>query len=309
MTTTGQKELGLVAVALLYSAAALVTYIILLPAATQSWVFIIVLAVVLLAWLALMVLALALCRRALSVTALTLVPGAIGIIISNFSPVVAGGALLLAIFTLMSARTIVREEQNRLYYRTNHFFAGATRLLTLGLLIMLTSLAWPQLSDSVRNTRFVISERQVAPFMRPIEPLIRDFFPGYSATASIDELIDASLAEEKKKLPPGTVIDPLQEQQIRSDLKTRLGQGLTGNEGLAAVVAGRINRQINDMATQNPVQASLILAVLAFLTLRALLPFIVWPALAAVALLVKLAVRGRLVRVATEQVMMERLRL
>lgn len=309
MTNAAQKQIGIVVFTLLASAAALTTYVALLPAATTAWPLAAMLLVCFVVWLAVMLLTLAICRRAVSVILLTLVPGLVAIVISGFSPVVAGGALLLAIFTLLCQRTIVRDEQNRVYYRTAHFFSGAARLLALGLFIMLTSLAWPVVSDSVKTTRFEISDRQVAPFMRPIEPIIRDFFPGYSSDASIDELIDASLAEEKKKLPPGAVIDPVQEAQIRADLKTRLGENVTGNEGLASVVAGRINRQINDLAAQNPIQASVLLAVLAFLTLRALLPFVVWPTLGVLALLVKLAVQGHLVTISTQTVEMERLSL
>lgn len=309
MTNAAQKEIGLVVFTLLASAAALTMYVVLLPGAIDAWLYTIILVVTFLLWLALMLVTLAICRRALSVMALTLGPGAGAIAMSGFSAVAIGGALFLAIFTVLAQRTLLREEQNRLYFRTTHFFASATRLLALGLMIMLTSLAWPVLTDSVKSTRFVISDQQVAPFLRPLEPMIRDFFPGYSSGASIDELIDATLAEEKKKLPPGVAIDPRQEQQIRADMSARLGVSLKGNESLATLVADRINGYVNTLATQNPVQASVILAVLVFLTLRALLPLAVWPTLGLVALLVKIAVSSHLASITTQEVMMERLRL
>lgn len=309
MTNAAQKEIGLVIFALLFGAVGLAAYTMLLPAAIETWSYTVILVAIALLWLAVMLVTLSMCRRALSVIALTLLPATMAIVMSGFSAVVIGGALLLAVFTLLAQRTLLREEQNRLQYKTTQFFSSATRLLALGLMIMLTCLAWPVLTDSVKNTRFVISDQQVGPLLRPLEPIIRDFFPGYSSGASIDELIDATLAEERKKLPPGTVIDPLQEQQVRADMRARLGANLKGNESLATIVADRVNGSVNTLAAQNPVQASLILAVLALLTLRALLPLVVWPTLGLVALLVKIAVSSHLASITTQEVLMERLRL
>lgn len=309
MTTVAKKELGLLALLTGVSALVVLVYVIFLPVAVEAWVVALFLALLVLVWQALWLMALSLGRRKAITAGLCVVPALIVVVISRFSPVAAGGALLLVVFSLLAARTLVRDEANRLYYRTTDFFTNAARLLALGVLITLTSLAWPILTDSIKNTRFTISERQVAPFLKPIEPVIQDFFPGYTATASIDDLINASLAEEKKNLPPGAVIDPVQEERMRQDVKRRLGGNITGNEGLAAVVAGKINRQINAMTSQNPLQASILLAVLAFLTLRALLPFVVWPTLVLVALLMKLAVALKLAQVRTENVTLERLRL
>lgn len=308
MTNTAKKEIGITLFAVLVTAVVFTVLAIALPL-LHRWPLAVSLAMLVIIWLALMLVVLTLGRRVLTTAVLCLVPGILLVLLSRLNPVVIGGAVLLSIFTLLASRTLIREEQNRLYYRTTHLFGGAARLLTLGTLIAVTSLAWPVLEDSVKNARFEISERQVAPLLKPIEPIIGDFFPGYSSGASIDELIDASVAEEKKNLPPGASIDPAQEARIRQDIKDRLGENITGREGLAAVVAGKINRQINTMATQNPVQASLILAILAFLTLRALLPFIVWPTLILVAALVQLVIHSQLGRIETQEVVMERLRL
>lgn len=304
------KEGVLTSVVVLLDAVVFMVYAWLLPrAATGSWQFSGLLILLALWWLAGTLLALALCRRVVSTLSLCLLPALAVVVVSGFSTVVMGGALLLAIFTLLASRTLIRDEQNRLTLRTTQIFTGATRLLALGLLITLTSLAWPVLTDSVKTTRLAITERQIAPLLRPLEPVIRDFLPGYSSQASLDDLLDVRLAEEKKKLPPGAVIDPAQEQRIREDLKQRLGENVSGHEGLAAIVAGTLNRSLNRLATQSPVQASLLLAVLAFLTLRALLPFVVWPTLGLTGILVKLAVASKLAVLTSEPATRERLTL
>lgn len=309
MTNQTTKEIGIALVTAGISLGAVLGYRLLLPYAVVAWPYTVVLLLIVLFWQAVLMVSLALARRPGVLAWLCLAPPLIVILVGRMTGVAIGGAALLALFSLLAARTLVRDEANRVMYRTADLFLHATRLLTMGTLIALTSLAWPVLTDSIKSTRFVISEQQVAPFLKPIEPIIQDFFPGYTAGASIDDLLDASLAEEKAKLPPGVIIDPVQEQQMREDIKRRFGKEITGQEGLAAVAAGKINEQINSLATQNPVQASLLLIVLVFLTLRALLPFIVWPTLFFTAGIVKLAVLTKLAELKSETVTQERLRL
>ncbi|MEX1997619.1 MAG: hypothetical protein WEA04_03010 [Candidatus Andersenbacteria bacterium] len=307
--TAYQKELALVIFVCSYSLLPFAAMMLLLPLSLQHGWYALVIILLALVWIMLMALCLSILRRPASLAALYLVPALMVVAFSILSPVGIGAAVLLVVFMAMAQRTIVREVHNRVYYRITQIFPGGVQLLTLGLMIALLGVAWPLITNSVAQARFQITERQIEPLLKPFDPIINDFFPGYTPQTSFDELLEASIAEERKKLPPGYIIDEQQLQRSRQEIAQRLGQNLSGQESFSTIVAGLINRQINELTSQNPLIASILLMIIIFLTFRVLVPFIVWPTLGLIALSVQLGQEAQLFTITRTQAMVERLQL
>lgn len=277
--------------------------------AMKDWVTTAVLVVISVGWVASMAIALATVRYKTSVAVLVVAPTVIIIALSKLSVIAIGGAALLGIFTLMAQRTFTREMHNRIRYRTTEIFGVGLRLLTLGFMIGLLGLSWSSFTGEGSVYRFQVAEQQLAPLMKPLEPIVRNFLPTFRSDLTVDQFIQQEIEKQTNQLPPGVTLPPGQLAQSRAELSQRFGEQLSGQETLTTLVTHRINNSIGALAEENVLLVTLVLIIIAFLTLRALLPLLVWPLLGIVALLV-LALRAiGLLHIQDTQVTVERLSL
>lgn len=286
-----QKEIGLVGGVLIVSALEFILFAFLFSQATNDWLTAAVLVVISVIWIALMAIALAIVHYKINIATLVIVPTLIVIALSKLSVIAIGGGVLLSIFLLMAQRTFAREVKNRIQYRTVEIFSVGTRLLLLGCMIGLLGLSWTTLTGENGVYRVQVSEQQLAPLMKPLEPLLRKFIPNFRADITIDEFIQEELNKQAAQLPPGASIPPEQLALSRAQLSEQFGEQLSGQETVTAIVTRKLNNYIGALTQENVLLVTLVLIIIAFLTLRALVPLLVWPLLGIIALLV-LALRA-----------------
>jgi hypothetical protein len=233
-------------------------------------------------WLLAMALALALVRHKAAVAALVTGPPLIALAMGRFTAGALGGALLLLISLWLAQRSYWYEQQSRIAYRTSHLFGVGTKTLTIGLILALAGLALPAIEGKIEREGLAIDERYVEFVVRPLTPLIEGLLPNYNSTASIDELIDSQIAAQGSS----EILNEAQRAQIRQQIAAQFGQSIEGKETLGHLVTLRLNASLEKITRANAFTVSLVVIVLAFLTLRAAVPLIVWPLLGGIAFLV-----------------------
>lgn len=254
--------------------------------ATTDWVTAVVLALITVLWVALLAIGLTVVRSKISTAVLVLLPPLMVAAVSRLSVIAMGGAVLLAIFTLLARHTFTRELESRLEYGVVTIFGRGVRLLALGCMIGLLGLTWTTLTGEEGVYEFQVSEERLEPLLRPAEPLIRRFVPQYQPDLTIDEFIQRELDAQAAELSPGVGIPPEQVARSRAQLAEQLGEELTGDETITTIVTRKLNRSITVLTQENVFLVTAVLIAIAYLTLRALLPFVVWPLLGVIALLV-----------------------
>ncbi|MEX2054786.1 MAG: hypothetical protein WD972_01265 [Candidatus Andersenbacteria bacterium] len=304
-----KKELGVVAFVCAFTIVEFFAFATLLPLAFQSTGYAVLLAILSLFWIACMGIGLALATKVLSIIALIVVPAVVAILLSRFDTVAIGGGVLLGIFLLLAQRTFVREVQNRIYYRTTHVFTAGLKMVILGVIVVLTALVLPTLTSPDATQQFDVQERHIEPLLRPLEPVLQRYIPGYTKEATIDEIVKKQVDAQQEQLPPGVEIPPDQVRQSRQELAKRLNVSLNGRETVTTVVTRMLNRQVRQLSTTSPLLIPIILVAVVFLTLRALVPFIVWPVLGLVGLILYFARGIGLVYVSRTEATIERLQL
>lgn len=309
MDLRSKKEIGVIAAMCLVTLLEFFSFATFLPQAAAKPAFAVVLVLLSIVWVSCAAVAFALVGSRSGLAVLLIFPAAVTVIISRLLPVAIGGAILLSIFCLMAQRTLVREVRNRVYYQTSHVFGSGIRLLTLGLMVGLTGLVLPILNATPGSYQLRVTERQIEPLLKPFEAYIGQLLPGFRPDASIDELIDEQIRQQEAQLPEGVELSEQQREVARQQLGRQLQQKLTGQESVATIVANSLNQSVSKITSQNPLLASLILVALVFLTLRALVPFLIWPILGVTAGLIYILRQAGLIYVARTQAMIERLQL
>lgn len=303
-----RKEIGVAVFLVLFTVLEFFTLGTLLAEASTGQWYLFLLVGLSLIWLAFMSAGLALTAQP-ALTVLMVIPALTLAAVGRGSPVAIGGAFLLALFTLIAQRSFAREVQNRVLYRTSQVFNLGVRQLLLGLMVAVTSLALPLITTSLQGSRLQVTERHVEPLLGVVEPLIAGWLPGYTTTATVDQMIQVSLNETLTQLPAGLTIDEGETARQRAAIGRSLSVELTGRETMPRIVAAMINGYVGQIAAQNPLTVSLILVVVVFLTLRTLVPFLVWPVIGVIAGIVWMARQIGLIYITRSQAMVERLQL
>lgn len=277
----------------------------------QSWstLLIIVLTLSAILWVAFEAVSLALVHHIGSSAALVLTPS-LTVIVAGYSAFALGSGALLAIILFVADRSIAREVRSRVKYSAISVFLRGVRLMVLGLFIAAAGLSLPLVAERLSSEQIRVPEQYLEWLLAPLEPFLGNLFPGVSRDQTIDALIESRLQQQLSELSEDVTVSSAQVEQVRQQLSRQLDSELTGQEKLSTVVARLLNGYINRLtADQNSPLVPIILLVLALLAARALVPIIVWPVLAVIALTIIAAKQVGLAYVVRSQATVERLQL
>lgn len=273
MTAAKKKEIGLTAVAILITIAQFVVGKLALPSLltdTSTGVWLLGLSVL---WVIVMVLALALVRHPAALVVILFVPSVTTVVVGRGSSGAWIGAVVLGIALVNAWRVIVREASNRITYTTRDVFGRGIKLTTLGVLLALTGLATPLLSEAIRDQRLQLAPDQVSVVMRPLAPVLTGLQLGVNPDTTINDLINQRLTTE---LPPGTTLSGEQRNQLIGQLQQQFGIKLRGDDSMTDVVTAKVNGYLETFSSANTtVFAITVVAVLALSALT-LIPFVAW---------------------------------
>ncbi|MEX1112717.1 MAG: hypothetical protein WEC84_04610 [Candidatus Andersenbacteria bacterium] len=312
MTQSRQKEIGLVVVSALYSLLVFMVYALVLRG-NSGWstIYVLMLIVAGIVWAALYSVILAFfANRTSGVSALVVVPPAIfAYALGGLTISAAVAAGLLLGFLLATQRYIVVEVRDRVRMRITRVFASGTRVLLFGFILSLIIIALPSVQTGVQRGTIQLSPGFVRAVTAPATPLIRQILPGYEQSATIDQLLDAYIAQQQQNLPPGFEIPPGERERVRQELSQQFGIQLRGGETVAQATATYVNQYIQGAFTQAVASAAAGgVAVFAFgllitlVALRALVSMLMWPTYAVIYLMVYFSERIGLVSKLNAQV-------
>ena len=219
------------------------------------------------------------------------------------------GGLLLLLAAWMGSRSLREEIGNRLQYRVWPMYGPGVRLLLLASLLGVIGLAYVPLLGAVNRGGLRLSPAYVSLFLKPLEPLLTSTIPGYKSDQSVNDFINAQLQQEQSQLPPGTTVPSQEQAVLRTQLSQRFGQSLTGAESVSSIIAGKVNQYVDSTVRSYPQLVTLIVLVSLALTIRFLLPFLAWPTLGVIALLMWFGRQVGLFTLTEEQRTIQRLTL
>jgi len=311
MTLQGKKELGVVTFTTLYTILFfLVMRLLFVSGGIWSIGFNTTVLVGGIIWAAIMASSIGFVVNRLGVNiALIGLPAFTLLTISGLSLGSALGSLLLAGIIALAQHLIHQEMNSRVKFTVRVIFRSGTRLLLLGLVIALITLAQPLFNDSSKTSSILVKEQYIAAAIRPLAPLISRYIPGYTNETTVDQIINTQLASQAQNLPPGFVLPPDQRDQARAELSRQFGTELTGQETLPGIVTTFINRYIQGIAGQSSLAVAIATVAVTLIIFRLLVPFLVWPAIGLIVIIVDVAKRISLVSLIKNQVTVDRLHL
>ncbi len=194
MTPQRAKEIGMIVVVVLYSAALFgLTSLFVYQNRLTMLPVLIFLGVLALGWVAIMAIALA----------VTLQPGSLASLVigSSLTVAVAGlvhwpalvAALAVAIFLMLARRSIYREINNRVLYRTSEAFGPGLRSILLALALAALGLAWPLAADRVTPAAFLLSPATVGKITEKVLPALPVPFIGAVDVSQVTAIVTSTV--------------------------------------------------------------------------------------------------------------------
>lgn len=239
---------------------------------------------------------------------LALLP-ALVVLLAGFSVASIVGAIMVVLMLFAAQKRLQMEIQTRVKANVTPIFYGATKLIAWAGLLALISLAFPQVSKDFSDDQIAIPEKYIASAVKPIEPLVANFLPGYQPGSTVDGLVDAQLASQQAELPPGAVFPPDAHSTLLREFSKSIGQDLTGRETMATIVTNVINNFLRNLTQQSNIVFSLLLIGISLLAVRAIIPFLVWPAMLLIMGIIKLSTQTGLIGIVKTQITVDRMTL
>jgi len=268
VTRHQQKELALVVTTVLLSAVLYWWTYAVIGDADLIVVKAVAITVFALLWLGLATFTLGLANSFSSGTTLILLPPLLLIIAGRAHFGVIGAALLLLLFTALARLKITTEIKNRIKYSTVQAFYGGGRYMVFGIIISLAGLAIPYLSDRFTTENIIVPEESIAFLIRPFEGALINLLPQLNQTQVIQ-------TPNPSESIPGSIPEPPVIQ--------------TTPDSLSSIVTELINERLSSITRQSPFIAALIVILLMLVTVRLLVPIVVWPVLGLIALFIYIA--------------------
>ncbi len=311
MTLQGKKELGVAVFTTLYTILFfLVMRLLFTGGSIWSIGFNVAALVGGVIWTAIMVAGISFVVNRVGVTvSLVILPALVLFIVSGFNIGSVIGAALLAAVVFAAQHSIHHEMNNQVKFKIGAIFRSGTKLLLLALVIALITLAQPVFRDTEKASSLLIKEQYIAAITKPISPLIGRYIPNYTNSTTIDQIIDAQLASQAEKLPPGFVLPPNQREQARTELSRQFGTTLTGQETLPGIVTTFLNGYIHGVAGQSTLAVAIATIAITLIAFRILVPFLVWPVIGVIVIIIDAAKRIGLIALVKDQVTIERIHL
>ena len=130
-----------------------------------------------------------------------------------------------------------------------------------------------------------------------MQPFLGDLVPSLDSDTNVDTIIDNQIRQQG--VDPAT-LPPEERERIHQQFSEQFGLAVTGNESFSDVVAGRLNETLQRITQANALMVALVAVVLAFLTIRAIIPIMARLVVVAIAAAIWLACKTG-VLVATKQ--------
>lgn len=245
---------------------------------------------------ALLAFALSVVRHRASQAALLAIPALATMVGGRFSLSALIGAFLLLLLLWSAGRILRYEMTSRTIFRLRPMYSEAIKRITLGIILAAVGLAYAWVLGGIHSGQFRLKPHHLAPALRPAEPLLQQFIPGFSSELTIDQWIDAQLEEEVRRVAPQATVAPQQRQLVREQLERQVGQRLSGQENFVTLATNLTNQRLDTAVRQYPIVVTVVILVLIFLTIRAGVPLLVWPVIGLLYLFVRLGERTGLVR-------------
>lgn len=290
MKPSTQKEILLVVIVCLLNVITFFqTALIIAQLPVYSWLLITTIIIVI-CWILAMDIALFFIERQISIIALLVVMTA-AIIVSGgaFNLGSIGGAALTLLGAMAARHALQRDKENRIVHRVREVFSSGSRMLVIAFLLGAAGLSLPYLQDSIKENEIKLSSQQKSIVLKSLTPLLQDISPNnIDPSSTMDDLINQQI--EDQGLDP-TQITNNQRAQLLQSLSTQMGAELTGQETFTELVTQRINNAIQNITQANPLIVALTLIILAFLTVRSVVPVAVWILLPLLSLVIWLSQR------------------
>jgi hypothetical protein len=164
-----------------------------------------------------------------------------------------------------------RVSSNLRVFRATAVFAPGMRHMVTGMLLAAAGIALPYVQGEISETGLVVSPEYVALVLRPLQPFLQDIVPVLDADTDIDTIIDNQIRQQGGD--PATLSSG-ERQRIHQQVSDQFKVTVTGRESLSEVVAGRINDTLRRVTQANALIISLVAVVVAFLTIRAVIPIL-----------------------------------
>lgn len=194
MTPQRSKEVGIIVFMVLYSAAVFgLTSLFVYQARVTLIPVIILLSVLATVWAACMAIALAIVQQPGSSAWLIFGTAIIFIVAGLFTLPGLVAALLLAIFLGLARRSIYREVNNRVLYRTSEVFSAGLRSLLFGAGIAALGLTWPLVEGRLAGTQLILSPEVVGVIVQRIVPALPPHLTAFIDIAQLTSLVTASI--------------------------------------------------------------------------------------------------------------------
>jgi len=174
MTPQRAKEIGIIITVFIFSAAVfgLASLFVFQGRVGTATAVAIVLGALAALWVAVMAVALAVLQHPGSSTTLILGTGAMLALAGVFQLPALVAAILVAAFLALSRRTIYREINNRVSYRTSEAFGKGLRWILFAAGLAAIGLAWPLFEDELSGRQVALSPETIAPVVQRIVPAL-----------------------------------------------------------------------------------------------------------------------------------------
>lgn len=219
------------------------------------------------------------------------------------------GAALLFIMILLASSVIRGEMNNLVQFQVYRIFRVGSSLLLGGLLIAFTALSFPEIREEVRSGQTLVPQAYVDTVVKPATPIISQYIEGFTPESTVNDLINVQIAKQTAQLPPGFIVPPQERDRVLRSLSEQFGVPVAGGETVSVISTRVLNQYLQDIAARGGPLVTLILIILAVLTLRTLVALLVWPALAFVAAVVYVSERVGLIFKVKTQAVVERIHL
>ena len=247
-------------------------------------------------WVSCLAIALAFVGNRSAVLLSLLIP--VILVLFDITQIVLIAAAIIISALLASARFIfVHELKSRVEYKTRHVFYLGTKLLVMAIIIIITGISMPHITQSIMSDEAFIPESVVSWLIKPYEPYIAKTIPGGSLDVSFEQVIDDRLQQQYPGNPEAI---ELQKEIISGQLSKQLSndpqQEPLMSEEVSSVAASVLNNQIRSLTNNFPIITPIAIFAIVILVSRFIIPILTVSLLISIASLVWLSRKCHLVK-------------
>ncbi len=304
MTTTQQKQLGLVIFMLIYSGLmfwytvyninVVNVYPVILTAAIIAVTF----------WVALLTITLGLLESPFPSLSLVMGLPVLLTVVGGFTTSAIGAAVVLAIILAAGQNFIRAEIKGRIKFRILPTFFNGTRYVLFGLIIIIAGLSMDRIIDEFNGRGLQVPETYIEAVSRPIIKVLTG--PNFTllSSAAVDQAVARQIDQAYPNLPPEEKLKL--QQQVQAQSSNPLAEI---NDQLPQMITSVINQQLALITRDNPVITAVAIIIGLILVSRIFVPIIAFPIVGLIALILIIVQHLGFVFIIKTQTTVERLKL